>query len=94
MTLQSLGVRARIAYGLPAVVVWAGAVQSGIHPTIAGVVIGLLTPVRAWLGSDGFVRGIEREARRAPRGDASRPRGRALKHVDEARREAFRRRRA
>ncbi len=88
VTLQSLGVRARIAYGLPALVVWAGAVQSGIHPTIAGVVIGLLTPVRAWLGSDGFVRGIERELEGLRAGTQA-GLGEALKHVDEARREAI-----
>jgi NhaA family Na+:H+ antiporter len=27
----------------------------GIHPTIAGVILGLLTPVRSWFGHEGFV---------------------------------------
>jgi len=53
--LRAIGVRAKSAYVVPGVVVWAGTYASGIHPTIAGVVIGLLTPVRAWLGADGFV---------------------------------------
>jgi NhaA family Na+:H+ antiporter len=48
--LQKLGVRSAAAYILPAVVIWAGAQVAGIHPTLAGVVIGLLTPVRAWYG--------------------------------------------
>ena len=33
------------AYAVPALVMWAGTYSAGIHPTIAGVVVGLLTPV-------------------------------------------------
>jgi len=29
--------------------------HAGIHPTIAGVILGLLTPVRSWFGHGGFV---------------------------------------
>ena len=54
--LQKFGVRSKVAYIVPGVVVWAGTYAAGIHPTIAGVVMGLLTPVRAWLGGEGFVR--------------------------------------
>ena len=53
--MQRLGVRSRLAYVAPAFVAWAGVYAAGIHPTIAGVVVGLITPVRAWLGPDGFV---------------------------------------
>jgi NhaA family Na+:H+ antiporter len=53
--LQRLGVRAALAYVAPALVVWAGALIAGIHPTLAGVIVGLLTPVRAWFGPDGLV---------------------------------------
>ena len=56
VVLQKSGVRSKLAYVVPGVVVWVGTYQAGIHPTIAGVIMGLLTPVRAWLGSDGFVR--------------------------------------
>jgi NhaA family Na+:H+ antiporter len=48
-------VRNPFLYLLPGIALWAGALQAGIHPTIAGVVLGLLTPVRSWLGPDGFV---------------------------------------
>jgi len=48
--LRALGVRKMPVYILPGVVVWAGIYAAGIHPTIAGVIIGLLTPVRAWPG--------------------------------------------
>jgi NhaA family Na+:H+ antiporter len=53
--MQKLGVRSPWAYVIPGIVTWAGALASGVHPTIAGVVIGLLTPVRAWFGPDQFV---------------------------------------
>jgi len=45
-------VRATWAYVPPALVVWAGTLAAGVHPTIAGVVVGLLTPVRPWPGSE------------------------------------------
>lgn len=45
LALQRLRVRASLAYVVPAVVVWAGVYAAGVHPTIAGVVVGLLTPV-------------------------------------------------
>ncbi|MFZ5477454.1 MAG: Na+/H+ antiporter NhaA [Myxococcota bacterium] len=50
VALQRLGARAPALYLPGALVAWAGAYASGVHPTIAGVAVGLLTPVRAWLG--------------------------------------------
>jgi NhaA family Na+:H+ antiporter len=55
LVLQWLGVRSPWAYVMPVVVVWGGAYAGGIHPTLAGVLAGLLTPVKAWLGVPGFV---------------------------------------
>ncbi len=59
--LTRFGVRAKAAYLVPGVVVWAGIAMSGIHPTIAGVIIGLITPVQAWLGPTGFLVGMKKE---------------------------------
>jgi NhaA family Na+:H+ antiporter len=59
--LQRFGVRTKVAYVPPALVAWGGIYAAGIHPTIAGVLVGLATPVRAWLGPDGFVLGLRRE---------------------------------
>jgi NhaA family Na+:H+ antiporter len=61
LALQRFGVRSRAAYVGPSLVAWAGIYAAGIHPTIAGVIVGLLTPVRAWMGPDGFVRGVRHE---------------------------------
>lgn len=44
---QRLGVGSAFAYVLPAFIVWAGFLMVGVHPTLAGVVLGLITPVRS-----------------------------------------------
>lgn len=59
--MQALGVRARLAYVAPGVVVWAGLYGAGIHPTLAGVIVGLVTPVRAWVGAEGFTERLGEE---------------------------------
>jgi NhaA family Na+:H+ antiporter len=89
--LRWLGVRRSLAYVAPAVVVWAGVYASGIHPTIAGVIVGLLTPVRAWLGAKGVRADIEYEVRQlSALGDEQSPshaRTEALRRIDLLRRE-------
>ncbi len=52
--LRAIGVRPPAAYLAPALVVWGGAYAGGIHPTLAGVALGLMTPVQAWLGRRDF----------------------------------------
>lgn len=63
--MQCIGVRSPALYVPGALVVWAGAYAGGVHPTIAGVLIGLLTPVRAWFGPQRFAEAAERAAREA-----------------------------
>jgi Na+:H+ antiporter, NhaA family len=41
---QRLGFSSAFAYVLPGAVVWFGLLMSGVHPTLAGVILGLLTP--------------------------------------------------
>lgn len=43
-TMQRLDIRLPAFYLVPAVVIWAGACRAGIHPTLAGVMVGLMTP--------------------------------------------------
>jgi NhaA family Na+:H+ antiporter len=45
--LQRAGFGSAYAYVLPGAVVWAGLLIAGIHPTLAGVILGLMTPVVA-----------------------------------------------
>jgi NhaA family Na+:H+ antiporter len=44
--LRSLGLRSPWAYVLPAVLLWLCVLESGVHATIAGVILGLLTPAQ------------------------------------------------
>lgn len=46
--LQKIGIGSAYAYVLPGAVIWVGLLQTGAHPTLAGVVLGLMTPV--WPG--------------------------------------------
>jgi len=91
--MQRVGVRVKLAYLIPAFVIWAGVYAAGIHPTIAGVMLGLLTPVRAWLGPDGFVRGVQKELEHLSEAPAhsrsSHELAQTLNHVGVARREAL-----
>lgn len=87
--LQRFGVRSKLAYFAPSFVTWAGIYAAGIHPTIAGVIIGLVTPVRAWLGPGGFVAGVKRELAPLEQHIDSHQLAVSLRNVNHARREAM-----
>jgi Na+:H+ antiporter, NhaA family len=61
--MQLLGVRSPLAYVAAGTVVWAGAYIAGIHPTLAGVIMGFMTPVKAWYGADDFLDQTEARVR-------------------------------
>ncbi len=50
LLLQRLGVRPALAYVLPAALVWLGMLEAGVHPALAGVLLGLLTPATPAFG--------------------------------------------
>jgi NhaA family Na+:H+ antiporter len=54
LALRWVGVRRPSAFVVPAVLLWWGLYRGGVHPTIAGVVLGLMTPARSWFGAAGF----------------------------------------
>ena len=58
LLMQRLGVASPWAYVLPAVALWLFVDQSGVHATIAGVVLGLLTPARPYGGKQ-VIEGLE-----------------------------------
>jgi Na+:H+ antiporter, NhaA family len=93
VALQSVGVRAKLAYVLPSALAWAGIYGAGIHPTIAGVLVGAMTPVRAWFGPDGFAAGVQRALddllRINPRELSLAELAGIRSHLDRARREAM-----
>ncbi|MCA9217064.1 MAG: Na+/H+ antiporter NhaA [Planctomycetales bacterium] len=52
--LNRIGVRQVSIYFLVGAGVWLAFLKSGVHPTVAGVLLGFLTPSKAWVGSRGF----------------------------------------
>jgi NhaA family Na+:H+ antiporter len=46
-TMQRFGIRWALAYIAPGAVIWFGLLRSGVHPSLAGVVLGLLAPATA-----------------------------------------------
>jgi NhaA family Na+:H+ antiporter len=81
VALQRVGVRSPWAYLPPALVTWGSAYAAGIHPTLAGVAIGLMTPVTPWYGRDRFVAIAETQVKsmRAAKPDDQRA---LLPHLD------------
>jgi Na+:H+ antiporter, NhaA family len=80
--MQWLGVRPVGAYWLVGFICWALLHQSGIHPTIAGVALGLLTPVKPWVDEtrlDHFL-GWARETVGAPE-EEEKPRPEAVRRT-------------
>jgi len=53
------GVRRTAIYVLLGAFVWLCTLKSGIHPTVAGALLGLLTPASAWIGDDTLLRVID-----------------------------------
>lgn len=49
-----IGVRQVGSYLIVGVFIWLAFLKSGIHPTVAGVLLGLLTPASAWVGDKAF----------------------------------------
>jgi NhaA family Na+:H+ antiporter len=48
--LHRIGVRSIGVYVLIGAFIWLAFLQSGVHPTVAGVLLGLMTPAHAWVG--------------------------------------------
>lgn len=45
LALQQMGIGNAFAYVIPGAVLWFGMLMTGAHPTLAGVVLGMMTPV-------------------------------------------------
>jgi len=66
--ISRLGVRSVPVYFLLGLVTWLCFDSSGIHPTIAGVLLGLMTPARSWV-NDERLRAILNQVLSYPRGE-------------------------
>jgi NhaA family Na+:H+ antiporter len=58
--LAQIGVRSVAIYALVGAAVWLGFHESGVHATIAGVILGLLTPARSWVAGERLRAIVER----------------------------------
>lgn len=88
--MAGLGVRSVPVYTLLGILIWFGFHESGVHATIAGVILGLITPVRPWINEGllvEFFRGVEDFLQGDPAADAHR-RQELLRTVERATREA------
>lgn len=47
LLLQRMGIGKAYAYVVPGAIVWFGLLKTGVHPTLAGVILGLMTPVKS-----------------------------------------------
>ena len=54
VVMRQTGVRAVTLYALVGVAAWAAVLKSGVHPTLVGVTLGLLTPWKSWYDTAGF----------------------------------------
>ncbi len=63
-TLNALNVRHPLWYSLIGIVVWLAFLKSGVHPTIAGVLLGLTIPVRALYDGQRWLHRVESLLRR------------------------------
>ncbi len=66
--LQRIGVRALGVYAALALGIWVAFHESGVHATIAGVILGLMTPTRRWV-SDSRLADIVGRAREVWQGE-------------------------
>ncbi len=58
------GVRSSGAYLLASLAFWAAMLGSGVHATLAGVILGAMTPIRPWFSLDSFERSAAKLLRR------------------------------
>ncbi len=68
-TLGRLGVRSFGIYVILGVGVWFGFHESGVHATLAGVLMGLLTPARSYLGENTVSQMLQRADKTLHGGD-------------------------
>lgn len=92
LIMQRVGLRKPLLYVVPGILIWSGMLHAGIHPTIAGVILGLLTPVRAWFGHEGFLTESEdalQSLRKKGSGQDPKTLLPELERINQARREAL-----
>jgi NhaA family Na+:H+ antiporter len=88
--LGRVGVRNVGIYTFLGILIWLAFHESGVHATIAGVILGLITPARSWVG-EGFVAETVERARAIVGGEGwgGSQRYAVMRRVEKASREAL-----
>jgi NhaA family Na+:H+ antiporter len=60
LLFQRLGIKRALPYAVPGACIWFGLLHAGVHPTLAGVMLGLLTPVITRRGEEDAVDNAKR----------------------------------
>jgi NhaA family Na+:H+ antiporter len=63
--MNKAGVRSILLYLIAGIFIWLAFLKSGVHATIAGVVLGFITPIKAWFEKDFFVGQVSALAEKA-----------------------------
>ena len=58
--MRWIGFRNIMSFIIVGLLFWFALLKSGIHPTVAGVMVGLLTPTYPWFDPDGFANSADR----------------------------------
>jgi len=78
VAMNKVGVRSVALYFLVGAGVWLSTLKSGVHPTIAGVLLGLLTPANPWLGGANFLGFLRHTDETLRKEDTTLPKARLL----------------
>jgi NhaA family Na+:H+ antiporter len=78
-----LGVRSVPMYGFVGAAIWLCTLKSGVHPTVAGVALGLMTPATVWIGRASFLDIMDRTTGLLRQRDAPTPEGDERGALDE-----------
>jgi NhaA family Na+:H+ antiporter len=62
--LNRAGVRTVSVYVFVGAGIWLATLKSGVHPTVAGVLLGLMTPAAAWIGEASLLEILDSAGRR------------------------------
>lgn len=94
LAFQRMGVGKAYAYLLPGAIVWFGLLKTGVHPTLAGVILGLMTPVNSRPATERPLETISRSfhelmERFAQSGDDPKAVAKPLKQLRHAQREVL-----
>ncbi len=79
--MRRLEIRSVGAYWVAGIVIWLFTLKSGIHPTIAGVVLGLMTPSEVWIKPFEFRKTIDAIRRRLHEGVTGEDESNLIKHT-------------